>query len=102
SYPKTFLVRGQAAKAEAYSFPKPSHESDSSRAVAQRLSIPQLKSVERSMVKVRRHTPPRHGTDHDPKPLPSTHSHREDGLSEFPGPTAPHPAMIFRVPNETS
>jgi hypothetical protein len=37
----------------------------------QRLSIPRLTGLERFMVEVRRHPLPRHGTDHDSKPLPS-------------------------------
>src|SRR3954470_14024158 len=33
-------------------------------------SIPRLTRTERFMVEVRRHSLPRHGTDHDSKPLP--------------------------------
>src|SRR6266850_2319663 len=42
----------------------------SSCLVAQRLSIPRLTGLERLTVEVRRPLP-RHGTDHDSKPLPS-------------------------------
>ena len=41
------------------------------RLVAQRLSIPRLAVLERFMVEIRRRPLPRHGTDHDSKPLPS-------------------------------
>jgi hypothetical protein len=44
---------------------------DRSSLVAQRLSIPRLAGLERFMVEIRRRPLPRHGTDHDSKPLPS-------------------------------
>jgi hypothetical protein len=45
--------------------------SDSSSLVAQRLSIPRITGLERFVVEVRSRPLPRHGTDHDSKPLPS-------------------------------
>jgi len=46
-------------------------ESSKERSVAQRFSIPRLTVLERFMVEIRRCPLPRHGTDHDSKPLPS-------------------------------